>query len=126
MLGEHPMILKLSLIGYRLLWIIALPIALIYLWKRGRGDPVYVHHLGERFGFYRRPLPQGALWFHAVSLGETRSAVGLIRMALARGDKVVLTHFTPAGRSESARQFADEIASGQLAVVWVPFDMAWC
>lgn len=120
------MILKLSLIGYRLLWVIALPIALIYLWKRGRGDPVYVHHLGERIGFYRRPLPQGALWFHAVSLGETRSVVGLIRMALARGDKIVLTHFTPAGRSESARQFADEIASGQMSVVWVPFDMAWC
>ncbi|MFE3837300.1 3-deoxy-D-manno-octulosonic acid transferase [Pseudogemmobacter sonorensis] len=120
------MILTLFLLAWRLLWFVFLPVVVLYLWRRGRRDPDYTAHLGERFGFYRRPLPQGGLWFHAVSLGEIRSATGLIRLALARGEKVVVTHFTPAGRRESARLFAPEIASGQLAAVWVPFDMHWC
>ncbi|MBJ2151387.1 3-deoxy-D-manno-octulosonic acid transferase [Paracoccus sp. IB05] len=120
------MILHLFLILWRLLWIPLLPLLLVYLWRRGRRDPDYTRHLAERFGIYSRPLPQGAIWFHAVSLGETRSATALIRLCLARGDQVVLTHFTPAGRRESARLFAPEIASGQLAAVWVPLDMFWC
>ena len=120
------MIIKVFLVFYRLLWIMLVPLVLIYLWHRGRRDADYSGHLAERFGFYRRSLPQGALWFHAVSLGETRSAIGLIRLVLARGDKVVLTHFTPTGRRESERQFKSEIASGQLVPIWVPFDMQWC
>ncbi|SMX44605.1 3-deoxy-D-manno-octulosonic acid transferase [Octadecabacter ascidiaceicola] len=120
------MILNLFLVFYRLLWIPLLPLVLIYLWRRGMRDADYVRNLAERFGFYREPLPQDAIWFHAVSLGETRSALGLIKLALARGDKVVLTHFTPAGRRESEQQFSSEIASGQLAAVWVPLDMRWC
>ena len=120
------MILNLLLVLYRLLWVLLLPLVLIYLWRRGRRDADYSRYVAERFGFYHQTLPQGALWFHAVSLGETRSALGLIKLALARGDKIVLTHFTPAGRRESEHQFRSEIASGQLAVVWVPFDMRWC
>jgi 3-deoxy-D-manno-octulosonic-acid transferase len=103
-----------------------LPLVLIYLWRRGKRDPDYTRNIAERFGFYRDPLPQDALWFHAVSLGEIRSAVGLIKLVLARGDNVVLTHFTPAGRREAEHLFRAEIASGQLAVIWVPLDMRWC
>lgn len=120
------MILQVSLILYRVLWIVLLPVVLGYLWHRGRKDPDYRAHLAERFGFYGRDVPKGAIWLHAVSLGEIRSATGLIRALLARGDRVLLTHFTPAGRRESARLFGPEIASGQVTVVWVPFDMAWC
>lgn len=120
------MILNLFLVFYRLLWIPLLPLVLIYLWRRGRRDPDYAGKIAERFGFYRTPLPQDAIWFHAVSLGETRSALALIKLALARGDKVVLTHFTPAGRREAEHQFSAEISTGQLAAIWVPFDMRWC
>ncbi len=92
----------------------------------GRKDPLYARHIGERFGLYRRPLPQEAIWVHAVSLGELRSAVALIRAMLARGDRVVVTTFTPAGRRDAEALFPAEIAAGQLAAVWVPFDMHWC
>jgi 3-deoxy-D-manno-octulosonic-acid transferase len=54
-----------------------------------------------------------------------RSAVPLIRALLDRGDRVVTTHFTPAGRREAERIFAAEIAAGTLAAVWVPFETAW-
>jgi 3-deoxy-D-manno-octulosonic-acid transferase len=54
-----------------------------------------------------------------------RSAVPLIRALLDRGDTVVTTHFTPAGRREAMRIFAAEIAAGRLAAVWVPFETSW-
>lgn len=120
------MILRVFLMAYRLAWFALLPLVLIYLWRRARRDPDYLRHLPERFGFYGPVPAKGAIWVHAVSLGEIRSATALIKEILARGDKVVLTHFTPAGRRESARLFAQEIATNQLTAVWVPFDMAWC
>jgi 3-deoxy-D-manno-octulosonic-acid transferase len=106
------------------LWHLCLPIILIYLWKRGRKDPLYSQRLAERFGRYRQRLP-GAIWVHAVSLGEMRSAVPLVRALIDRGDTVVTTHFTPAGRREAERVFANEIDAGRLAAVWVPFETSW-
>jgi 3-deoxy-D-manno-octulosonic-acid transferase len=91
----------------------------------GAQDADYSAHLAERFGVYGTPL-RGAVWVHAVSLGELRSAVPLINALLGQGERVVITHFTPAGRRESTRVFADAIAAGQLRVVWVPFEIGVC
>ena len=109
---------------WSLLWHIGLPVVLAYLWKRGRKDPLYARHIGERFGRYPAGLP-GSVWIHAVSLGELRSAVPLIRGLLDRGETVVTTHFTPAGRREAERVFAEEIAAGRLMPVWVPVETSW-
>ena len=109
---------------WSLLWHLGLPVVLIYLWKRGRKDPLYAQYLGERLGRYPQRLP-GTIWVHAVSLGELRSAVPLVRALLDRGETVVTTHFTPAGRREAERVFAPDIAAGKLAAVWVPFETAW-
>jgi len=106
------------------LWTMGLPLGLIYLWKRARKDPAYITDLAERFGRYPAPLP-GAVWVHAVSLGELRSAVPLIRALLERGESVVTTHFTPAGRHEAEQVFAADIAAGRMRVVWVPIETAW-
>ena len=109
---------------WSLVWHLGLPVVLAYLWRRGRKDPLYAQALGERFGRYRQQMP-GAVWVHAVSLGELRSAVPLIRALLDRGENVVTTHFTPAGRREAERVFAADIAAGRMAVVWVPFETSW-
>ncbi len=116
-----PLKLRLALIGYAILWWVMLPVILIYLWRRGRKDPDYGKHIGERFGRYRNPR-KGAVWVHAVSLGEMRSATPLIRELLARGEHVVTTHFTPAGRREATREFGAEIAAGTVRSIWVPFE----
>lgn len=116
------MILKAFLVLYRLAWVVFTPLVLIYLWHRGRRDATYFSNLGERFGSYG-PLPQNCVWIHAVSLGETRSAVPLARDLLAAGETIVFTHFTPAGRREAHSTFASEIAEGRVASVWVPLDM---
>lgn len=109
---------------WSLLWHLGLPFVLLYLWRRGRKDALYSQHLAERLGRYRQRL-HGAVWIHAVSLGEIRSAAPLIRALLDRGETVVTTHFTPAGRREAERVFAADIATGRLAVVWVPIETSW-
>ncbi len=113
--------LRIALLVYGILWWVLMPVILIYLWKRGRKDPLYSQHIAERFGRYPDPRP-GAVWVHAVSLGEMRSATPLIRALLDRGEHVVTTHFTPAGRREAEREFASEIAEGSVRTVWVPFE----
>lgn len=116
--------MRLFLAAWSLLWTLALPVVLFYLWRRARRDPRYGQHLAERFGRYPRALP-GAVWVHAVSLGEMRSAVPLVRELLARGERVVTTHFTPAGRQEAETVFAAAVAAENLFPVWIPFEFAW-
>ena len=99
------MILRLFLLLYRLAWVFLLPAVLVYLFLRGRRDRDYTRHLSERFGFYGQRASQCSIWIDAVSLGETRSATHLISASLERGERIVLTHFTHAGRRESARLF---------------------
>ena len=116
-----PLKLRAALMAYGLLWWLLLPAIMLYLWHRGRKDPHYTQHIGERFGRYEGG-PKGAVWIHAVSLGEVRSATPLIQALLGQGETVLLTHFTPAGRREAMRQFSTEIAAGTVKSVWVPFE----
>jgi len=125
-MAEFPSLkLRLALLAYGLLWSVGLPFVLVYLWRRGRRDSDYTAHLAERFGRHATPMC-GTVWVHAVSLGEFRSALPLIRALLARGERVVITHFTPAGRRESTRVLAAEIETGQVRVVWIPFELSFC
>ena len=100
---------------YCLLWLIFMPLVLFYLKRRARREPMYTDHLGERFGFGAQRSGDW-VWIHAVSLGEFRSAIPLIDALLARGERVVITHFTPAGRGASMDHYSDQIAVGKLAV----------
>ncbi len=116
--------MQVFLVGWSLLWTLGLPGVILYLRRRARRDDDYGRHMAERFGRHRNPMP-GAVWVHAVSLGEMRSAVPLVRALLEQGDSVVTTHFTPAGRREAERVFAAEIATGRLRAVWIPFELDW-
>jgi 3-deoxy-D-manno-octulosonic-acid transferase len=95
------------------------PAYLARLWWRGRAEPAYRRAIGERFGFVE-PLGQpGAVWVHAVSLGETRAAGALIdalRDQLA-GMRLVLTHGTATGREAGASLLRD--GDRQF---WLPYD----
>lgn len=106
------------------IWTMGLPLILTYLFRRARKDVGYREHLSERFGRYRTHAPD-CIWIHAVSLGEVRSAVPLANAFLARGERVVFTTFTPAGRREAERCFVQERMSGMVHVIWVPFETAW-
>lgn len=106
---------------YRVLWYGAVPWVLAYFWLRGRRDPAYRRQLAERFGF--GPTLTGAVWVHAVSLGEMRSAVPLVRVLLDRGERVMTTHLTPAGRRAAESAFGVEIAAGQMVARYLPLEL---
>lgn len=116
---------RLALWLYRMLWYPALPLVLLYFRLRGRKDPAYLDHMDERFG---RGAPFAAtVWVHAVSLGEFRSAMPLITALLDRGETVLVTHLTPAGRRASEATLAAEIAAGRVAIRYLPLELgfAW-
>src|SRR4051812_48481786 len=61
---------------YRLLQAFGLPAVLLYFLFRGLRNRGYWHSLPQRFGFLPRSFRQtgpGAIWLHAVSVGEVLS-----------------------------------------------------
>lgn len=117
--------LRLALLVYRAFWWLSLPLVRRYFRRRARRDPAYGQHMDERFG--HGPVLEGAVWVHAVSLGEMRSGAPLVRALLDRGERVVTTHLTPAGRRAAETAFATEIADGRLVARYLPleFGPAW-
>ncbi len=106
--------------GYSLLLRLVTPLYLLRLWWRGRRERGYRVAIGERLGFGARPAPQpGALWLHAVSLGETRAAAPLVD-ALRRarpGLRLLLTHGTATGREAGLALLRDGDRQ-----CWLPWD----
>ncbi len=100
---------------------LALPFLPLRLWWRGRREPLYREHVGERYGRYPRVgAPRGpVLWIHAVSLGETRASVPLVERLLAQypAATVLLTCMTATGRAAGATLFGDRIVQA-----WLPYD----
>ncbi|WKB55234.1 3-deoxy-D-manno-octulosonic acid transferase [Eleftheria terrae] len=105
--------------AYSLLLGLLKPAYLFKLWWRGREEPLYRHAVLERLGLYRGGPSRDWVWVHAVSLGETRAAAGLIE-ALRRelpGMRLLLTNGTATGREagEKLLQPGDRQA-------WLPYD----
>jgi 3-deoxy-D-manno-octulosonic-acid transferase len=101
-----------------LLWLVA-PLLLLRLLWRSRKLPGYRRHLGERWGTLPDGIAPGAIWIHAVSVGETRAAAILIK-ALHRLDpqiRILLTHMTPTGRATGEELFGETVARA-----WLPYD----
>jgi 3-deoxy-D-manno-octulosonic-acid transferase len=111
---------------YQLLWHLLLPLAFIRLAWRARHAFSYLHHIPERLGFgYSKPITQRSIWIHAVSVGETRAAQPLIEAYLAKGEFILLTHMTLNGRRTGKQLFSNEIATGQIRQVYLPYDICW-
>ncbi len=108
---------------YTALWWLALPLLPLRLWWRGRREPGYRAHIGERFGRYgsSAAVPAGdILWVHAVSLGETRAATPLINRLRHDHPRatILLTHMTATGR-EAGRALHGE----RIIQAWLPYDV---
>lgn len=88
--------------------------------RRGRAEPGYLQNIDERFGRYQGHVEPGAMWIHAVSLGETRVAAILIEQLrkLQPGIRILLTHGTATGREEGERL----LRKGDMQA-WLPWDV---
>jgi len=111
---------RLARAAYSLLLRLVAPLYLLRVLWRGRREPIYASALGERFGLYRDAMAPGAIWVHAVSLGETRAAAPLLEaMRAARPSaRILITHGTATGRA--AGQALLRAGDVQL---WLPFDL---
>lgn len=94
---------------YQILWQIAPPIIRYYLRRRAQKNPAYAEHWAERFG---QPYPSpvtGAVWLHAVSVGETRAAQPLIAALRRRfpDAPLLITQMTPTGRATAQSLYPD-------------------
>jgi 3-deoxy-D-manno-octulosonic-acid transferase len=114
---------------YSVMWWLALPLVLTRLWLRGRQEPGYRQHWGERLGFYDHATATAIdaapiLWVHAVSVGETRAAEPLIDALLAEypHSRIILTHMTPTGRATGKSLFARH--GQRLVQSYLPYDTA--
>jgi 3-deoxy-D-manno-octulosonic-acid transferase len=80
-----------------------------YLWRL-RGKILSGAGWRERLGYlpadFPAPADPGAIWVHAVSVGETLAVAGLIRELQSRypGRRIFLSHVTPAGREASEKR----------------------
>jgi 3-deoxy-D-manno-octulosonic-acid transferase len=104
---------------YSLLLYLLLPAVLLRLWIKGWRVPAYRRHWGERLGL-NTPRCAGAVWVHAVSVGELRAAEPLVRALQARCPERVLliTVTTPA-----ARQTALQLFGKRVLCRYLPYDL---
>ena len=104
---------------YSLLVRAMVPLVRRKLAQRARSEPLYGQWVEERFGRYEGVATPGALWVHAVSLGETRVAAVLIDALRAQhpGLRLLLTHSTATGRAQG-----QGLLQPGDAQAWLPWD----
>lgn len=103
---------------YSLLFYLLVPFILLRLAYKGRRVPGYRSRWRERFAL--QPIPEserGAIWVHAVSVGEVEAAVPLIRILQGQG-RVLLTTTTPTGSARVRALFGDTVSH-----VYLPYDV---
>ncbi len=102
---------------------IASPLVLLYLLWRGRK---YWPTLAERFGglpSHWQETPAGAIWLHAVSVGEVLAAVPLVAELAKRSQNapIFLSTSTLAGRETAEKRLGGQVAG----VFYAPLDYVW-
>jgi len=106
--------------AYSLAFYVALPLIGLRLLWRGRRQPAYRQHLGERFAFGLPRSARPTVWLHAVSVGEMRAAQPLVAALRERfpQHRLLLTCMTPTGR-ETAQQLYGAVAD----IAYLPYDL---
>ena len=105
---------------YTLLFYLAVPFLLLRLLWRGFKVPAYRRRWAERFGFFPAIPQTGCIWLHAVSIGETRAALPLIRALQERYRNIplLLTTMTPTGSQQVRDALGDSVYH-----VYLPYDL---
>lgn len=97
------------------------PLVKRYLRRRARQAPAYLEHWDERFDGVVSGIPAGAIWIHAVSVGETRAAEPLVRALRAAWPEapLLMTQMTPTGRATAEALYGDF-----AHIRYLPYDYA--
>ena len=102
-------------------WLLRLlfPYILLRLAWRGMRNPDYWRRIPERFGFVATRVPARMIWIHAVSVGEVRATVPLVRALMERypEHRLLMTTMTPTGSAQ-----VQELFNGRVWHCYVPYD----
>ncbi|MCG8613108.1 MAG: lipid IV(A) 3-deoxy-D-manno-octulosonic acid transferase [Pseudomonadales bacterium] len=109
---------------YSALFYLFSPLILARLLYRSKRAPAYAKRWSERLGFMHCPPEvRGAIWVHAVSVGEVVAAVPLIERILKQYPErpVVVTTMTPTGSARLKAALGDQVFH-----VYAPYDTPDC
>jgi tetraacyldisaccharide 4'-kinase len=111
---------------YRVLQGVASPAILMWLLIRGFRNRQYFPTLRQRFGelpaLWQKTVP-GAIWLHAVSVGEVLAAVPLIEELIRRSPAtpIYLSTTTLDGRATAHRRLGETVDG----IFFAPLDFVW-
>jgi len=97
----------------------------LYRWKikqRAESDALFQQECIERFGPFQPAKNLGAIWFHAVSVGETNAAQPLIEHYLKLGHPVLVTNTTKTGQARAKSLFLKAPYLDLFQAVYLPVD----
>ncbi|MCU4503246.1 3-deoxy-D-manno-octulosonic acid transferase [Acinetobacter sp. WU_MDCI_Abxe161] len=90
--------------------------------KRAESQKLYHQECLERFGPFETPKNVRAIWFHAVSVGETNAAQPLIEHYLKLGQPVLVTNTTKTGQARAKSLFLKAPYLDLFQAVYLPVD----
>ncbi|MCU4400437.1 3-deoxy-D-manno-octulosonic acid transferase [Acinetobacter pittii] len=96
-----------------------------YQWRikrRAESQELYNQECLERFGPFESPKNVRAIWFHAVSVGETNAAQPLIEHYLKLGQPVLVTNTTKTGQARAKSLFLKAPYLDLFQAVYLPID----
>ena len=93
---------------YSFIYLLLLPFIFVRVLFRSIKAPAYRARLLERFGL-QQPTKNGAIWIHAVSVGETIAISPLVEKLLDRGESILFTTTTPTGAAQVKQHFGDRV-----------------
>jgi 3-deoxy-D-manno-octulosonic-acid transferase len=105
---------------YTSILVCLLPLMLLRLQWKARGNPAYKARVNERLFWRMGTITPVDVWLHAVSLGEVVAATPLIEHFLAQGLRILVTTMTPTGSQQVLRRF-----EGRVAHTYIPYDLPW-
>ncbi len=96
---------------YRIALYACLPFVIVHLIVRALRNPAYWRRWAERFGFANVAHGPYLLWVHAVSVGEVRVAVPLVKAVRARfpAGRILVTTMTPTGSVQVRQSLGDTV-----------------
>jgi len=113
----------LSLLLYRILTFLLLPILLLALLIRSRNNRQYRQRIFERLGFLPASLKKNGIIVHAASVGEVIALKSFIdKLVITYADlPITVTTFTPTGSAQVKKLF-----QGKVQHCYLPIDSIFC
>lgn len=105
---------------YTIIFCLLLPFILLRLWIKNRKTPGGLQFWHERLGFGLRPFSSGGIWVHAISVGESMTAIPLIKLLQQRhpGIPITVTNETITGAERIRVALGDSVTQ-----LYFPYDL---